>query len=150
MIAKAITRYLRMTPRKVGYVIRPLRNKSVGEAMTILQTTNKRAAKPVAKAIASAFANAKQADPTLTEDRVLISRLFADGGPVWKRFRAAAFGRAVPLRKPTTHITVELDRVTGRTPAASPAPQAAARRRRPLVAAAGARAGKTRTRSQRQ
>lgn len=112
MIAKAVAKYVRMSPRKVRYVMEPLRHRTVAEALALLAATNRRACKPVAKAVASAFANAKHADPTLGEHQVIISRLTADGGPVWKRFRAAAFGRAVPIRKRTTHITVELDRKT--------------------------------------
>ncbi|MBI3324965.1 MAG: 50S ribosomal protein L22 [Candidatus Omnitrophica bacterium] len=110
MIARAVAKYVRMSPRKVRYVMEPLRLRTVAEALAILATTRRRASKPVAKAVASAFANARQRDPTLAEEQVVISRLFADGGPVWKRFRAAAFGRAAKIRKPTTHITVELDR----------------------------------------
>ena len=110
MIARAVEKYIRMSPRKVRYVIEPLRQRTVAEALSLLSVTKRRAWKPVAKAIASAFANARQTDPALAQDQVVISRLFADGGPVWKRFRAAAFGRAAKIRKPTTHITVELDR----------------------------------------
>lgn len=122
-----------MSPRKVRYVMEPLRERTVADALGLLAAMNRRAWKPVAKAIASAFANARQHDPTLGEDQVVISRLTADGGPVWKRFRAAAFGRAAKIRKPTTHITVELDRRQGRAaatmvrPAASSTKQAAAK-----------------------
>ncbi len=110
MMAKAIARHVRMTPRKVGYVITPLRRRTVAEALAILSTTNKRAAKPVAKLVASAFANAKQQHPELQEDQVIISKVVADEGPRWKRFRAAAFGRAARILKRTTHITVELEK----------------------------------------
>ena len=110
MIARAVAKYVRMSPRKVRYVMAPLRRRTVAEALSLLAVANRRAAKPLAKTIASAFANAKQADPTLSEQQLIVSRLTADGGPVWKRFRPAAFGRAVKIRKPTTHITVELDR----------------------------------------
>ena len=110
MRVKAVIKYVRLSPRKARYVMQPLRRQTVAKALSVLAVSNRRACRPVAKAIASAFANAKQADPTLGEDQVVISRLTADGGPVWKRFRAAAFGRAVSIRKPTTHITVELER----------------------------------------
>ena len=110
MIAKAIARHVRMTPRKVGYVITPLRKQTVAAALARLAVTNKRAARPVQKAVASAFANARQRHPGLREDEVIISKLVADEGPRWKRFRAAAFGRAARILKRTTHITVELDR----------------------------------------
>ena len=110
MLAKAAVRYLRMTPRKVGYVITPLRRRTVAEALTLLSMANRRAAKPVAKAIASAFANARLANPALREDEVYISKLIANEGPRWKRFRAAAFGRAARILKRTTHLMVELEK----------------------------------------
>jgi large subunit ribosomal protein L22 len=121
MLAKAVERYIRISPRKARYVMAPLRKRTVAEALHILSSTNKKACKPVAKAIASAFANAKQKDPTLVEEQVLISSITADAGPVWKRFRAAAFGRAVRIRKPTSHITVGLERSVSKiVPAAIP------------------------------
>ena len=113
MLARAIAKYIRVSPRKVRDVMNPLRHRSVAEALALLAMVNRRATHPLAKAIASAFANARQVDPTLSEDQVVISRLVADGGPVWKRFRAAAFGRAVPIRKPTSHLIVELERKNG-------------------------------------
>ncbi len=119
MLAKARAKYIRMSARKVRYILQPLRQRTVGDALAVLASVNRRAAKPVAKAIASAFANAKRLDATLGEDQVVISRLIADGGPSWKRFRAAAFGRAVPILKRTTHITVELERKNGRAAAAA-------------------------------
>lgn len=142
MLARAVEKYIRMSPRKVRYVMEPLRGRTVGEALNMLAAINRRAAKPVAKAIASAFANAKQQNPTLTEDQAVISRLIADVGPVWKRFRAAAFGRAARLRKPTAHITVILDRkADGRAAGPPPATGKAVVSRRPAKrAAVGAKA----------
>jgi len=110
MLAKAIARSVRMSPRKVGYVATPLRKQTVAEALARLAVTNRRAARPVAKLIASAFANARQRDPALREDEVIISKLVADDGPRWKRFRAAAFGRAARVLKRTTHLCVELEK----------------------------------------
>lgn len=110
MLSKAIVRHLRMTPRKVGYVITPLRRRTVAEALALLSTANRRAAKPVAKLIVSAFANARQQHPELREEAVRITKMVADEGPRWKRGRAAAFGRSSRILKRTTHLTVELDR----------------------------------------
>ncbi len=110
MLARAMVRHLRMSPRKVQYVIAPLRRRSVAEALALLGAAKRAAAQPVAKVLASAFANARQREPQLREDEVIISRFVADGGPSWKRFRAAAFGRAVRILKRTTHVTVELER----------------------------------------
>ena len=110
ILAKAIPPHVRMTSRKISYVATPLRHQTVGKALTALSVTNRRAAKPVAKLIASAFANARQRYPELREDEVVITKLVADEGPTWKRFRAAAFGRAARILKRTTHISVELEK----------------------------------------
>ena len=110
MLAKAMARYVRMTPRKVGYIVKPLRKRTVAEALSLLSVVNRRAAKPVAKVVASAFANAQQRYPELREEDVIITRAVADEGPRWKRIRYAAFGRAARVLKRTTHITVELDK----------------------------------------
>lgn len=99
-----------MTPRKVDYVVRLLRQQTVAEALARLSVTNRRAAEPIAKLVASAFANARQRHPELREEDAVISKLVADQGPTWKRFRAAAFGRAARILKRTTHITVELEK----------------------------------------
>ncbi len=115
MIAKAIVRELRMTPRKVGYVLTPLRRRTVAEALTRLSQINRRAAKPVAKLIASAFANAQHTYPDLREHEVVISKAVADEGPRWKRFRAAAFGRGARVLKRTTHVTIELEKTMARS-----------------------------------
>ena len=110
MIAKAVARYVRVTPRKAEYVMSPLRRRTVAQALTILSTTSRQAGRPVAKVIRSAFANARVKEPTLRHEDVIISRATADEGPRWKRFRAAAFGRAVRILKRTTHLTVELEK----------------------------------------
>ena len=142
MLARALEKYIRMSPRKLRYVMDPLRGRTVAEALLLLAATNRRAAQPLAKAVASAFANAKQRDPMLVEDQVIISRLTADVGPVWKRFRAAAFGRAVKIRKPTAHITVELDRHPRQSsqPGAGQAGLSAASKRPRKLAVAGSKA----------
>ncbi|MBI3010669.1 MAG: 50S ribosomal protein L22 [Candidatus Omnitrophica bacterium] len=101
-----------MTPRKVGYVLTPLRKRTVAEALTLLGAVDRRAAAPVTKLIQSAFANARVKYPELRQEQVIISKAVANEGPRWKRFRAAAFGRASRILKRTTHIIVELDRLT--------------------------------------
>jgi large subunit ribosomal protein L22 len=110
MIAKAIARHIRMTPRKVGYVITPLRRRTVAEALVLLSAANRRAAEPVTKLVASAFANARHQHPAIREDEVVISKITANQGPTWKRFKAGGFGRAQRILKRTTHITVELEK----------------------------------------
>ena len=126
MIASAQLRHLRTSARKARFVIDPLRRKSVAQALLILSTLNKRAALPVTKLVQSALANAKQHDATLSEGRLMISRIVADEGPMWKRFRAAAMGRATRIRKRTCHITIELDTLLPTMKAATPPARAAA------------------------
>ena len=124
--SRATLRFLRTSARKVRFVIDPLRRKSVAQALVILSTLNRRAARPVTKLVQSAVANAKQRDATLTEGRLLISKIVADEGPMWKRFRAAAMGRATRIRKRTCHITVELEVLAPRQTGAPPRPRIAA------------------------
>jgi len=99
-----------MAPRKVRFVADSVRSKTVEQALAQLSAVPRRAATPLSKAIASAFANAKLQHPELKPDELVISKLLADEGPRWKRFRAVAFGRAAQILKRSTHITVELDR----------------------------------------
>ena len=110
MIAQAKGRYIRVSPVKMRQVIDLIRGKRVPEALGILAHLNKGATKTVSKILGSAVANAKRSG--LTEDQLFISKIYADQGPSWKRFRAAAFGRATRILKKTTHLTVELDLIT--------------------------------------
>ncbi len=110
MIAQAKGRYLRVSPRKVREVIDLIRGKSVIDSQSILVQVDKGAKEKINKVLTSAISNAKQKG--LTEDQLFVSKIIADQGPTWKRFRAAAFGRATGVLKKTTHLTVELDLLT--------------------------------------
>ncbi len=107
MIAQATAKYVRVSPTKVRPVIDLIRGKSVEKSFGILTHANKGSTKLISKVLNSALSNAKQKG--LTEDQLYISKIIADQGPAWKRFRAAAFGRATRILKKTTHLTVELD-----------------------------------------
>ena len=107
MIAKAKGRFLRVSPTKIRKILDLVRGKPVPVASTILAHLNKPTKEKIVKVFDSAVANAKQKG--LTEDQLVVSKIVADHGPVWKRFRAATFGRASEILKRTTHITVELD-----------------------------------------
>jgi len=107
MIAKAQGRYLRLAPMKTRQVIDLVRGKDVRIALAVLAQLNKGPAKMIAKVLGSAVSNAKQKG--LTEEQLFISKITATGGPMWKRFRAASFGRATSVLKRTTHLTVEVD-----------------------------------------
>ena len=112
MIAVARARYLRVSPVKVRQVIDLIRGKDVTSCVAILTHVEKGCAKMVGKVLHSAVSAAKQKG--LLEDQLFISRIQANHGPMWKRFRAAAFGRATSLLKRTTHLTIELDLVVRR------------------------------------
>ena len=107
MIATAKGRFLRVAPTKIRDVLDLIRGKSVPAALTILTHLNKQTKEKLVKVLNSAVANAKQKG--LTEEQLFVSKITADQGPMWKRFRAATFGRAVDIHKKTTHITIELD-----------------------------------------
>ncbi|MCK5214901.1 MAG: 50S ribosomal protein L22 [Candidatus Omnitrophica bacterium] len=110
MIAKANGRYIRVSPRKVRQVIDLIRGKDVGSALGVLMNVKKSCSELVSKVLKSAISNAKQKG--LSENQIYISKITADEGPSWQRFRAAAFGRATPVLKRTTHLKIELDLLT--------------------------------------
>lgn len=110
MQAKAEIKYVRVSARKARLVLDLVKGKTVENANFILDSTNKRSAALVKKAVNSAFANLNSGkqDKFAAKD-VFISKIKADGGPMLKRYRAATMGRATPVRHRTTHIKVELE-----------------------------------------
>ncbi len=108
MEAKAVAKYVRMSPQKVRLLVDLVRGKKVEEAKRILQFTRKYAADPVGKALDSALANAKQ-NPNIDETILYVKEVLVDQGPSLKRWRARAQGRAASIKKRTSHITVVLD-----------------------------------------
>jgi large subunit ribosomal protein L22 len=102
---KAIARYIRMSPRKVRRVLDQIRGRSYREALIILEFMPYRSCDPILKALRSAVANAEH-NEGLDPASLVVSTAFADAGPVLKRFRPRAQGRAFQIRKPTCHITV--------------------------------------------
>lgn len=102
---KAIARYIRMSPNKVRRVLDQIRGISYREALIILEFMPYRACDPVRKLLRSAAANAEH-NAGLERNKLVISQAYADQGPVLKRFRPRAQGRAYQIRKPTCHITL--------------------------------------------
>jgi large subunit ribosomal protein L22 len=102
-----------MSPRKVRLVVDQIRGRSVNDAYAILQFSKKSAAEPVSKTLRSAVANAQvkaqDEGEVVDVDDLIVRECFVDEGPTLKRFRAAAMGRAAPIRKRTSHITVVVD-----------------------------------------
>jgi len=110
MIAKASAKYLRVSPTKVRLVTGLIKGKNVLSSMATLKQLNKGCTPIISKVLQSAIDNAKSKG--LMEDQLFISKITADQGPSWKRFRAAAFGRATRILKRTTHLNIELDVIT--------------------------------------
>lgn len=105
MEAKAIAKYVRMSPMKVGVVLELIRGKNVNEAFAILQYTPKDAAVVVNKILKSAVANAEN-NNNLDTSSLYVSEAYVGPGPILKRFRPHAQGRAFRINKRTSHITV--------------------------------------------
>ncbi|MDK6259903.1 50S ribosomal protein L22 [Corynebacterium frankenforstense] len=106
--ARATARYVRVTPMKARRVIDLVRGKSVSEALAILKYAPQGAAKPVAKVVASAAANAEN-NFGLDPRSLVIAEAYADEGPTMRRFQPRAQGRAFMIRKRTSHITVVVE-----------------------------------------
>ena len=105
MEAKAQLNFLRISPRKVGIVCDLIRGKSVPQATAILMNTPKAASEPLLKLLKSAVANAEnnhQMDP----EKLYVSATYANPGPIIKRMRPRAQGRAFRINKRTSHITI--------------------------------------------
>jgi large subunit ribosomal protein L22 len=112
---KAVARWVRMSPRKARLVTEHIRGRSVPEARTVLAFTPRAAAREIEKVLRSAVANA-EANHNLAGDDLVVKAAYVDEGPVMKRWRARARGRAVRIRKPTCHITVVLTEPAQREP----------------------------------
>jgi large subunit ribosomal protein L22 len=104
---KAVAKWVRMSPRKARLVVEHIRGRSVPEARTVLAFTQRAAAREIEKVLSSAVANA-EANHNLVGDELVVSAAYVDEGPVMKRWRARARGRAARIQKPTCHITVKL------------------------------------------
>jgi large subunit ribosomal protein L22 len=103
--ALAQARYVRMTPMKCRRVLDIVRGMPVQAALDILRFQPQAASEPVGKVLASAVANAEN-NRQLDARTLFVSQAYVDEGPVLKRFRPRAQGRAYRIRKRTSHITV--------------------------------------------
>jgi ribosomal protein L22 len=106
-VVAARARYVRTSARKARLVCVHLRGKSVSEARAILAFTPREVARDWSKLLESAVANAEN-NHELLEDDLVILEAYADEGPTIKRFRPRAMGRATPIRKRTSHLTITL------------------------------------------
>jgi large subunit ribosomal protein L22 len=105
MEAKAVAKNIRISPRKVRLVVDAIRGQQVEDALNVLRNLPQRAAPLVEKLLQSAVANAEQKEMG-DEENLRILQATVDPGPTLKRFIPRAMGRATPIRKRTSHITI--------------------------------------------
>jgi large subunit ribosomal protein L22 len=105
---RAFLKNNRQAPRKVRLLARTFVGKQVTVAISELSFMPHKAAETLRKLVASAAANAKMADTSLTDELLTIKNITVDKGITYKRYMPRAFGRAAPIRKECSHILVEL------------------------------------------
>jgi len=108
MEARAVGKYIRISPQKARLVADVVRGMNVDQAITTLKFMPKKGAGVLRQVIESAVANATQ-DDQVDVDNLYIKKVTVDGGPSLKRIRPRAMGRATRIIKRTSHITVILD-----------------------------------------
>ncbi|MGC9977194.1 MAG: 50S ribosomal protein L22 [Syntrophales bacterium] len=108
MEARAVAKYIRVSPQKARLVVDLVRGKKIDDAKKILQFMRKYSAGIISKVLKSAIANAKQ-NPNIDESILYVKDIFVDQGPSLKRWRARAQGRAASIRKRMSHVTIILD-----------------------------------------
>ena len=108
MRVSATARYLRGSTRKARLVTQAIRGKRVEDAAALLRFMPQHAARDVALVLKSATANAENNHNLSAEDLVIVEA-HADEGPTIKRYRPRAQGRAFPIHKPMTHITIVVE-----------------------------------------
>ena len=105
MEARAIAKYIRISPLKVNYIAKEIRGKDVEDALAILEFTPKKGAKELQKVLNSAIANAEN-NFGLDRDDLYVAEAYANDGPTMKRWRPRARGRAYPILKRSSHIGI--------------------------------------------
>lgn len=110
MEIRAIAKYERISSRKVKPVADLIRGKSALEARSILKFSGRKAGEKLLKVLNSAIANAENNNEILVED-LIVKDAFANQGPMMRRWRAGAQGRAKPRIHRTSHIGVVLTEV---------------------------------------
>ena len=108
MAVVAKLKYQRLSPQKARLVADIVRGKNALQALNILKFTHTKAALYIEKTWRSAIANAEH-NNNMDPDKLFVSKILIDKGPVLKRISPRAMGRADIIRKPTAHITVEVD-----------------------------------------
>ncbi len=110
MEARAVARYVPMSPRKIQQVARLVRGMGVEEATALLSAMDRRGARRLRKTIQSAAANLRNTGgDKLRVEHMVIREIAVDSGPTLLRFRARAMGRVARIRKRTSHIRVTVE-----------------------------------------
>lgn len=105
MEARAIAKYVRISPLKVNYICKEIRGKQVDEALAMLKVSPKRGATELYKVLNSAVANAEH-NLSLDRENLIVKEAGANDGPTMKRIRPKAKGMAYPILKRSSHIHV--------------------------------------------
>jgi large subunit ribosomal protein L22 len=114
-VSHAATRHVRASAQKCRLVADLVRERFVGEALTILHFSDKKkTSRIIEKTLRSAVANAQQKLPNVDVDNLFIAKIHIDQGPAWKRIRPAPMGRAFRILKRTSHVHIYLDEKKGR------------------------------------
>jgi large subunit ribosomal protein L22 len=113
MEARAVSKFIRVSPQKARLVVDLIRGKNAGEALNILRFTKKRASHEIEKVLRSAISNAEQRSEHLDVDRLVVSRAYVNEGPRAKRVRPAPMGRAYRYQRRMSHITVVVEEPAG-------------------------------------
>jgi len=111
MEARAITRFIGSSPRKMRLIVDLIRNQNVEDALSILKFSKKHPAKVVEKTLVSAFSNLIRKLDTgrLNKDEVIVKQAFVNGGPSLKRMLPAPQGRAYRIQKRSAHLTLVVE-----------------------------------------
>jgi large subunit ribosomal protein L22 len=107
-MAKAILRRFRQSPRKVRMVADMIRGRKVDEALSILKFQPRKAARMLSKVLTSAIANATENEKA-DADKLVVTGVAIDPGPIEKRWLARSMGRANRLNRRSSHVTVTVD-----------------------------------------
>lgn len=108
-VSEATARYVKGGATKVRLVADMIRGRGVPEALGTLELTNRRAARHLEKVVRSAVANAENLDPGIDVDDLVVAEVYVDQGPsLPMQIRPQPMGRAFPIIKRTSHITVKL------------------------------------------
>lgn len=132
MQARATARYVRVTPRKVNQLLDLVRGKDVEEALVTLTFSKRHVSRQLEKLVRSAVANAVQAESRIDVEDLFVKEALVGPGPIMKRWLPRAQGRATPILKRTSHITIILEEKAAKKKAAG---KTAARKAKPAAKA---------------